>query len=52
VEKELEGRLPLTALARLKERVADIADRAAWLPDAGSRNHLLERTRKYLERLG
>jgi MoxR-like ATPase len=52
VEKELEGRLPLTALARLKERVADIADRAAWLLDARSRNHLLERTRKYLERLG
>jgi MoxR-like ATPase len=53
VEKELEGgRLALSALARLRERVTDLADRAAWLADARQRNHLLERTRKCLERLG
>src|SRR5947209_4703883 len=30
----------LTALARLRERVADLADRAAWLPDDHERGHL------------
>src|SRR4051794_4498170 len=31
----------LTALARLRERVADLADRAAWLADDQARSHLL-----------
>jgi MoxR-like ATPase len=53
VEEELNNGKPgLSALARLRERVADLADRAAWLPDPDSRNHLLDRTRKCLERLG
>jgi MoxR-like ATPase len=42
----------LTALARLRERVADLADRAAWVTDDVSRRHLLERTGSLLKRLG
>jgi MoxR-like ATPase len=53
VEQQLdEKNLNLTALSRLKERVADLADQAAWLTDAKGRTHLLERTRKCMERLG
>src|SRR5205085_2074153 len=53
VEQQLKGgRLTLSAVARLKERVTDLADRAAWLGDAESRGYLLERTRKCLEELG
>ena len=52
-EKQLTGtRLSLSATARLREQVADLADRAAWLTDFDSRNHLTERARKCLERLG
>jgi len=47
-----DGPLSLTAAARLRERVADLADRAAWLPDDAARGHLLGRTAKLLERLG
>jgi MoxR-like ATPase len=51
--RDLEAdRLSLTATARLRERVADLADRAAWVADDASRKHLLERTGKLLERLG
>ncbi len=46
------GKLTLSAAARLRDRLADLADRAAWLADARGRAHLLERTRKYLEQLG
>jgi MoxR-like ATPase len=42
----------LTTLARLRERVADLADRAAWVTDDASRRHLLGRTGNLLERLG
>ena len=42
----------LSAVARLKERVTDLADRAAWLSDTESRGYLLERTRRCLEQLG
>jgi MoxR-like ATPase len=53
VEKQLqEGKLTLSALARLKEQVGDVADQAAWLPDAKSRTFLLDRTRHCLERMG
>jgi MoxR-like ATPase len=53
VEQQLEQKnLNLIALSRLKERVADVADQAAWLTDAKGRTHLLERTRKCMERLG
>jgi MoxR-like ATPase len=53
VERELQGGpVGLAAVARLRERVADLADRAAWVGNERSRTHLLERTGKVLERLG
>jgi MoxR-like ATPase len=42
----------LTAIARLRERVADLADRAAWVTEDGARKHLLDRVAKMLQRLG
>jgi MoxR-like ATPase len=52
VEQELEGQLTLSAAARLRERLAGLADQAAWLGDAATRDHLLQRTRQCLSRLG
>jgi MoxR-like ATPase len=53
VEREVAGGgLSLSALARLKERVADLADRAAWLGDAKGRKYVLDRARRCLEKLG
>jgi len=60
VEQELgaggngEGkpRLSLVALARLRERVAELADRAAWVSDEQARRHLVGRSGQILERLG
>jgi MoxR-like ATPase len=53
VEQELgAGKLSLSVVARLKERVTDLADRAAWVTDKDGRAFLLERTRKCLEQLG
>jgi MoxR-like ATPase len=53
VEQELkEDSRGLVALARLRERVTNLADRAAWLADEAARNHLLERTGKILDQLG
>jgi MoxR-like ATPase len=53
VEHELQadGR-GLLALARLRERVADLADRAAWVRDDDARQHLLQRSGQILKRLG
>jgi MoxR-like ATPase len=52
VGKELDaGDLTLSALARLRERVAELADRAAWIVEEAPRRHLLQRTGEYLERL-
>lgn len=42
----------LSELARLREQVAGIADRAAWVADAGARQHLLDRAAKLLQRVG
>jgi MoxR-like ATPase len=42
----------LLALSRLRERVADLADRTAWIVEEKARKHLLERSGKILERLG
>lgn len=42
----------LLELARLRERTAQLADRAAWVVHEQPRRHLLERTGKLLERLG
>jgi MoxR-like ATPase len=51
--REVEAdHLSLTATARLRERVAELADRAAWVTDDRQRKHLLERTGKLLQRLG
>ncbi len=53
VEQQLqEKNLSLTALSRLKERLADLADQAAWLNDTKTRTFLLEKTRQCLERIG
>jgi MoxR-like ATPase len=53
VEREVQGGpLSLASVARLRERVADLADRATWVGSDRSRQHLLERTGKVLERLG
>jgi MoxR-like ATPase len=42
----------LVALARLRERVAALADRAAWVRDDAGRRHLIERAGRILQRLG
>jgi len=44
--------LSLMALARLKESLAGLADQAAWLQDARSRQFLLDKTRQCLEKIG
>ena len=52
VEKQVEsGGLSLAAIARLKERLAELGQRATWLPDPASQSHLLDRIRKRLEEL-
>jgi MoxR-like ATPase len=53
IEAEVETkRSPsLSALANLRERVADLTDRAAWVGDDRNRTHLLERLGKLAERL-
>ena len=53
VERELQtDGHSLTALARLRERVGELADRAAWVGDDRARKHLLDRAGKILQRLG
>ncbi|MEJ7680220.1 MAG: hypothetical protein WKG06_20670 [Segetibacter sp.] len=46
------GTLGLAAVARLRDRVADLADRAAWVDDDAARAHLLGRTAGLLKRIG
>ncbi len=48
---EMHGSLSLAALARLKERLADLADQATWVADSATRGFLLQRTRESLEKL-
>ena len=48
---EADGR-SLVALARLRERVADLAGAAAWVADDAARQHLLKRSGDILKRLG
>jgi MoxR-like ATPase len=50
-ELQADGR-SLLALARLRERVAALADRAAWVREEAARKHLLERSGRLLEKLG
>jgi len=53
VDKQLQDKtLSLAALARVKERIAAIADQAAWLAEVNSRKFLLERARRCLEQIG
>jgi MoxR-like ATPase len=52
-EAEAEvGTIGLVAIARLREHVSDLADRAAWVPDQDARTHLLGRAEQLLRRLG
>ena len=44
--------LGLAALARFRERLTDLADRVAWLPDDAPRRHLNDRIREMVKRLG
>lgn len=44
--------LGLAALARFRERLTDLADRVAWLPDDAPRRHLNDRIGEMLKRLG
>jgi MoxR-like ATPase len=53
IEGQLNGNsLSLSAAARLRQQLSDLADRAAWLADTDSRVHLTERARRCLEKLG
>jgi MoxR-like ATPase len=53
LEQEVQtDHMSLSALARLRERLTDLADRAAWVQDEESRKHLSERANKTLKRLG
>jgi MoxR-like ATPase len=42
----------LVVVARLRERLAELADRAAWVRDPAARKHLLARSGELIERLG
>jgi MoxR-like ATPase len=44
--------LGLAALARLRERLTDLADRVAWLSDDAARRHLTDRIGEILKRVG
>ena len=46
------GKPSMATIARLRERVGDLADRASWLGDEASRKHLRRRAADLLERLG
>ncbi len=44
--------LGLAAIARLRERLAELSDQAAWVNDDAPRTHLTGRVRELLKRLG
>lgn len=46
------GTLTLSAIARIRDRLAQIADQAAWLTTPADRDHLLQRTSALLQKLG
>jgi MoxR-like ATPase len=52
VAREMGGQLSLRTVARLRERVADLADRAAWVQDEAARRHLVQRSGELLTQLG
>jgi MoxR-like ATPase len=51
-ERELVSGLKLIELARLRERVQAVADRAAWVKDSSHRGHLIAKAGSILEKLG
>jgi len=52
VAREMGEKLSLRTVARLRERVADLADRAAWVKDEAARRHLVQRSGELLTQLG
>jgi MoxR-like ATPase len=51
-EAGLNGKASLAELARLREEVARVADRAAWVPDEAARRHLTDKAGSLLARIG
>jgi MoxR-like ATPase len=51
-ERDAAAGLRLVELARLRERVQAVADRAAWVADDAGRGHILTRAGALLEKLG
>jgi MoxR-like ATPase len=51
-EAGLNGKASLAELARLREQVARVADRAAWVPDEAARRHLTDKAGTLLARIG
>ena len=52
IEADAAGeKLTLAALANLRERVADLSDRTAWVSNDSHRQHLLDRLAKVAEKL-
>lgn len=51
-EREAVAGMKLVDAARLRERVQSVADRAAWVPDAAARDHLLRTATALLGKLG
>lgn len=51
-DKDLAGGPKLAEVARVRERVQAVADRAAWVTDADQRKHLLARAGTLLEKIG
>lgn len=51
-ERDLAGGLKLVEVARLRERVQAVGDRAAWVADAAGRGYLLGKVGALLEKLG
>lgn len=51
-ERELAAAPKLVELARLREHVQAVSDRAAWVTDATARGHLLAQAGALLKRLG
>jgi len=52
VEARLGGKASLAEIARLREQVARVADRASWVADEAARRHLTEKAGVLLERIG
>jgi len=51
-EKELASGLKLIDLARLRERIQAVADRAAWVKEPADRSHLIAKAGSLLEKVG